>query len=199
MSAPAAPGRIGPNAITRMAEALEMLAGASLRDALFREAGLEAYLSAPPTGMVPDEEVARLHMAVFAHLGVAKARKIGAEAGRRTGAYLLAHRIPRLARLVLPVLPSRMALGILLKAVERHAWTFAGRGLFAWQATAEGFELSLANNPVSRDIWAGEPICDYYGATFETLFHALAGPGIRVEETACAAMGDAFCVFRVTV
>ncbi len=198
MSAPAEPGRIGPNAITRMAEALEMLAGASMRDALFREAGLEDIFRAP-TGMVPDEEVARLHVAVFAHLGVAKAREIGAEAGRRTGAYLLAHRIPKLARLVLPMLPSRMALGILLKAVQRHAWTFAGRGVFGWKATDDGFELSLANNPVSRDIRAEEPICDYYGATFETLFRSLGGAQVRVEETACAARGDAACLFHVTV
>lgn len=199
MSAPAESGRIGPNAITRMAEALEMLAGASMRDALFREAGLERYLATPPTGMVPDEEVARLHGAVFGHLGVARAREIGAEAGRRTGAYLLAHRIPKLARLVLPMLPSRMALGILLKAVQRHAWTFAGRGVFGWKATDNGFELSLANNPVSRDIRAEEPICDYYGATFETLFRSLGGAQVRVEETACAARGDAACLFRVTV
>jgi divinyl protochlorophyllide a 8-vinyl-reductase len=199
MSAPAEPGRIGPNAITRMAEALELLAGAQARDAIFEEAGLTHHLATPPTRMVPDDEVALLHAAVFAHLGVARGRAIGVEAGRRTGAYLLGHRIPKLARWLLPLLPRRLALNILLKAIERHAWTFAGRGVFTWKATSEGFELSLENNPVSRKIWAEEAVCDYYGATFETLFRALAGPNIRVEETECAAAGDPRCVFRVTL
>lgn len=199
MSAPGEPGRIGPNAITRMAEALELLAGASSRDGLFREAGLEAYLANPPTSMVPDDEVARLHAVVFARLGLATGRTIGAEAGRRTGIYLLGHRIPKTARLLLPRLPARLALRILLKAVERHAWTFAGRGLFAWKATPEGFELKLLNNPVSRTIRADQPVCDYYAATFETLFRGLAGSSTRVEETACTAKGDAACVFRVTL
>jgi divinyl protochlorophyllide a 8-vinyl-reductase len=99
----------------------------------------------------------------------------------------------------LPRLPARLALRILLKAVERHAWTFAGRGLFAWKATPEGFELTLLNNPVSRTIRADHPVCDYDAATFETLFRGLAGSSTRVEETACTAEGDAACVFRVTL
>ena len=49
-------GRIGPNAITRMAEALP----ADAVDALFAEAGLAAYRRAPPSGMVAEREVAAL-------------------------------------------------------------------------------------------------------------------------------------------
>jgi divinyl protochlorophyllide a 8-vinyl-reductase len=197
MAAPA--GRIGPNAVTRMDEALEVLAGVPARDWVFAAAGLSAYLAEPPTRMVPDDEVERLHAAVFAHFGRERGRAIGAEAGRRTGAYLLAHRIPRFARALLPRLPARLALHLLLKAVERHAWTFAGRGFFRWKTTPAGFELTLENGPVSRSIRAPEPVCDFYRATFETLFRALAGPAIRVEETACAAQGAAHCTFRVTL
>lgn len=199
MSAPAETGRVGPNAITRMAEAISLIADNSARDTIFTEAGLGAYLADPPTRMVPDEEVALLHATAFALLGVPLARRIGAEAGRRTGAYLLAHRIPKFARLVLPLLPRRIALHLLLQAIERHAWTFAGRGIFAWEAMRDGFALSLADNPVSRKVSAEEPVCDYYQATFETLFQALAGPGIRVEEIACSAQGDPRCIFKVTL
>ena len=106
-------------------------------------------------------------------------------------------RIPRAAQLRLPLLRPRLALRILLKAVERHGWTFAG--LFAWKATPEGFELTLLNNPVSRTIRADQPVCDYYAATFKTLFRGLAGSSTRVEETACSAKGDAACMFRVTL
>ena len=87
--------RIGPNAITRVAEVLVERFGAPRMAAIFGRAGLAQYLDALPTQMVDEAEVIRLHAELRATLDAAAARDVAREAGRRTGDYLLAHRIPR--------------------------------------------------------------------------------------------------------
>ncbi len=184
---------IGPNAITRVVEALTPDETA----AVFARAGLEDRLRRPPDRMVPDREVARLHEALHEVLGTARALVAGAEAGRLTGAYLLARRIPAAARMILPVLPARFALRILLRAIERHAWTFAGAGSFAWRQEEDGFVLEIAGGPVARDVRAPLPACSYYAATFETIFRAVVARGATVTETDCEAQGASCCRFDV--
>ena len=48
----------------------------------------------------------------------------------RTGDYLLAHRIPKPVQALLKRLPAPLAARVLLAAITRHAWTFAGSGRF---------------------------------------------------------------------
>ena len=50
----AAAGRIGPNAITRMAEALTAALGPEPTTTLFGAAGLARYLATPPERMVDE-------------------------------------------------------------------------------------------------------------------------------------------------
>lgn len=52
----AAVGRIGPNSITRVAEALNRRFGRALTAELFGLAGISAYLDRPPTAMVDEAE-----------------------------------------------------------------------------------------------------------------------------------------------
>jgi divinyl protochlorophyllide a 8-vinyl-reductase len=189
-------GLIGPNAVTRMAEALGDVGG-GVRRRVFADAGLSHRLEDPPSGMVPDDEVARLHEAAHAQLGAAAARAVGWEAGRLTGLYILERRIPPLARRMTPWLPRRLALRLLMPAIARHAWTFAGAGRFAWSFSPEGLELEIAGGPVSRRIHADGPVCDYYAAAFETILRAMVDPGLTVTETACEAAGAAACRFLV--
>jgi divinyl protochlorophyllide a 8-vinyl-reductase len=189
---PAGGGLIGPNAITRIAQALS----GEERAAVFRAAELERHLARPPDAMVPDEDVARLHGALHARLGTARALAAGARAGRLTGLYLLRHRIPPLARRLLPLLPRRLALAILFRAIARHAWTFAGKGAFTCRAGLQP-EFRIAGGPVGRLVRAKIPVCAYYAATFETILRRLVDPGARVVETACEATGAAECVFSV--
>ncbi len=47
--------RIGPNAVTRVAEALRAHAGDAATAALFGRAGLAAYIARPPEAMVPED------------------------------------------------------------------------------------------------------------------------------------------------
>jgi len=133
MSALAPAARIGPNAITRVAQALQVLLGAAAARRVFERAQLAHYLAVPPSSMVDEAEVRRLHQALRAECDAATVRCVARLAGKHTGDYLLAHRIPRAAQVVLRALPSRLATRVLLAAIGRHAWTFAGGGIFTAQ------------------------------------------------------------------
>jgi divinyl protochlorophyllide a 8-vinyl-reductase len=188
--------RIGPNAIIRVAEALDADRGRAVTARVFARAGLDGYLDAPPSGMVDEREVATLHARLRETLGVADARRIGHAAGVATADYLLAHRIPRPVQALLKRLPAGLAARILLAAIGRHAWTFAGSGRFAvvgWKPLT----LAIAGNPLCRGVQSDQPLCDYYAATFERLFRVLVHPRTVVRETACEAMGAPACTFEL--
>lgn len=184
--------RIGPNAITRVAEALGPARAASV----FATAGLAHHLNAPPEAMVDETEVVRLHRTLRSVLGEPEARRVARCAGELTGDYLLAQRIPAAARVVLCALPAALAAPLLLAAIRRHAWTFAGSGRFT-AAAGQPVALAIEGNPLCRGAVANEPLCDYYAATFERLFRRLVHPRARVVETACEACGAAACRFEV--
>ncbi len=201
-----AQGLIGPNAVTRMGEALVALHGEALCDGVFRAAGLERYLAAPPGDMVPDDDVAFLHLATVNALGLDAGLAVGREAGRRTAAYLLARRIPGAVQPLLRLLPPRWSLAVLMRAIAAHSWTFAGAGLFSFRATAAGrahaddgvaMTLTMTGGPIARYIACDEPVCAYYAATFEAIIRALVCRKASVTETACEAMGAPACVFEV--
>ncbi len=196
--ASAPPGRVGPNAIIRMVEALEELEGAEACSRIFAAAGLSAYLSAPPADMVDEHEVAALYRATWLDLPPDRAASVARDAGRRTGDYLLANRIPRLAQRVLAFMPRRMALRILLGAIGRHAWTFAGSGAFSYEFSAQPL-IRIERSPLCLNLRMSEPVCDYFAATFERIFREILAPRCSVREIECAAAGDAACVFSVAL
>jgi divinyl protochlorophyllide a 8-vinyl-reductase len=185
-------GRIGPNAVTRLAEALGAAA-----PAIFAAAGLAHRLATPPGAMVPETEVTALHRALRGGFTPEAADRIAREAGRRTAQYLLAHRIPSPLQALLRLLPARLAARLLLRAIGRHAWTFAGSGTFRiLPGTPPRF--AIEHGPIARAGAAEHPVCGYYAATFETLCVALVSPRARVAEIACEAMGAPACVFALT-
>ncbi len=196
--APARPGRgrIGPNAITRVAQALRDEVGEPATRAVFARAALDDRLDAPPTDMVDEVEVRRLHLALRDAVGPERAARVAREAGRLTGDYLLAHRIPGPAQAVLKRLPAALAERALLAAVGRHAWTFAGSGRFA-SAPGRPTVVEIADNPLCRGVSVDAPACHYHAATFERLWRALVSPQVRVVETACCACGAPACRFEL--
>jgi divinyl protochlorophyllide a 8-vinyl-reductase len=192
----AAAGRIGPNAITRVAEVLQLRVGDAATASLFGTAGLADYLLRPPQQMIAETEVTRLHIVLREAMGTSAADAIAREAGTRTGDYLLAHRIPRAVQAVLVRLPAPLAARVLLSAIRRHAWTFAGSGVF--KATAGlPVVLTIRGNPMCRGATLPAPSCGFYAATFERLFRVLVHRDARVIETDCEACGDAECRFEV--
>ena len=122
MSASAATaGRIGPNAMTRVAEVLPVHAGRIVAEQVFARAGLLEHWRHPPEAMVDETEVARLHATLRETLGEREAARVARAAGTRTGDYLLAHRIPKPVQWLLKRLPAALAARVLLAAITKHA------------------------------------------------------------------------------
>lgn len=184
--------RIGPNAVTQTAEALRASGGEALAEAIFERAGLLGMLRDPPQAMVPETAAIALHHALAEALPEAEARRIAADAGRRTGDYILKHRIPRPAQTALKLLPVAVAGPLLLRSIARHAWTFAGSG----QVTISPGRpccLTIRANPL-----AVIPGCPWHTAVFNRLFQTLVSPNAETQEQTCCATGAPACTFVIT-
>lgn len=189
--------RIGPNAITRIAEAMQRLHGAEAARQLFEAAAMPHYLDTPPGAMVDENEVIALHRAGRRHLGIDRFAVVARLAGELTGDYVMQYRIPRPARILLRLLPAPLAARMLARAIAAHAWTFTGSGGFSFQARHNGMLLNIRNSPLARGEQAGVPLCDYYAATFERIFRRLVKSSCEVAEIGCIATGSRACCFDV--
>jgi divinyl protochlorophyllide a 8-vinyl-reductase len=192
----AGPGRIGPNSMTRVAQALRDEGGEPTARKVFEHAALLAWLVDPPTEMIDESVVRRLHVAMREVLGPDGSGRIAREAGAATADYLLEHRIPSLAQTVLKHLPAVLAERLLLAAVSRHAWTFAGSGRFA-TALGTPAVVEIVDNPLCRAVASHAPVCHFHAATFERLWRVLVADETRVVETACCACGAPACRFEL--
>ncbi len=190
-------GRIGPNAIIRVAETLCDVLGEEAARLIFASAHLELHLAHPPTGMVPEEDVSALQTALFNGFEETEARKIAFEAGLRTGDYLLANRIPKPAQAVLKVLPPSFASRILLGTIKKHSWTFSGSGDFS-VAKGHPVIVSIKGCPLCRGRQGVHPQCDYYAGTFQRLFEILVSRKTFVREITCETTGGPSCAFEIS-
>ena len=189
--------RIGPNAIIQVIAAMTGRFDQRVMEQFFESIGLLGYVRESPQDMVPERDVAVLQRALFDQWGDLLARDISREAGRRTGDYLLRHRIPNLAQRALRMLPAAISARLLLRAIGRHAWTFAGSGVFAIHGSPP-FGFSIQHNPLCSRIQSDQPVCDYYAATFERIFQAIVHPCARVRELSCEAVGAPICSFEIS-
>jgi divinyl protochlorophyllide a 8-vinyl-reductase len=184
--------RIGPNAVTRLAEAADDRLGHAACERLFQEAGLACHRARPPETMVDEADVMALHR-TLARLHPAQAGAVAADAGVRTARYLLAHRIPRPVQAVLRVLPPGLAARVLLAAIGRHAWTFAGSGRFSARMGG-GVTIRIEGGPFADTLAAG-PLMAFYRAVFAHLFNTLVSPRTQVAD---AGVDGMICQFRMT-
>ena len=190
-------GHIGPNAVTRLAEAVDELHGHAATRALFVMAGLEGYLDQAPVDMVDEAEVIALHRFGRAQFGTEAFAGIARMAGELTGRYVLQHRIPHVAQAILRRLPAFLAARVLVRAIAAHAWTFVGSGAFAFTPHRHGMLLTINDSPLARDERSPLPLCNFYSATFETIFRRLVSRRATVIEVSCAATGARACRFEV--
>lgn len=186
-------GRIGPNAILQLVDVLERRGEFDLCRQVLAEAGVQR----PPrdAGMLPERDCVAVHQAL--RRLTPDAEGMLAEAGQATGDYILAHRIPQAAQLVLRLLPGVVAAPILTKAIARHSWTFAGTGEFRVEASRP-LTLSLARNPLVAGWRADRPQCIWHVSVFRRLYGRLVWPDVAVRETACCACGDPTCCFELS-
>jgi len=190
-------GKVGPNAITRVIEALQRLESPQAIHHICQASRLEAYLCEAPAEMVDEQAVARLHDVLHGELGDARARTVGRIAGQLTGDYLLGFRIPRQVQMALRCCPAAVSSRMLSKAIAKHSWTFVGTGAFsARHGRPTTFEIR--NCPICRGQQNAEPYCDFYAATFERLYSRLVHQRARVVEVGCQAKGASTCTFEIT-
>lgn len=194
MAHTATAGQIGPNAIIQTLGAVRALHGAERAEALCRQAGHSEYIAHTPTAMVDERDFNDLARALFQSYPREQAAAVLRRSGEQTGRYILQRRIPRPLALLLPRLPRRLALRVLLPAIRAHAWTFAGSGRFSF-SLGRPTTLRLRGCVACRGIQAAQPICSYYVGAFETLLRALVDPRTQIHEHTCAAMGAQECVF----
>lgn len=190
-------GRIGPNAVIRLIEALDSFENRAFTARVFRACGVEKYLEEPPTEMVAEAEVMSLHQEIHRSLGDARARSIAWIAGRRTADYLLANRIPAFAQRTLKIMPAPLASRALVGAIQKNAWTFAGTGHVSARF-GRAVQISISRCPICRNCNSSVPYCDFYGAVFERLFAELVHASATAVETACSAMGAQNCTFEIS-
>lgn len=186
-------GRIGPNAVLQLAPALDRIAGEGARRALFAPLGFDPLPD--PTAMIAESRVASLHRALRQQ-HPENAIEIAIIAGQGTGDYILAHRIPTAAQILLRALPSRMAAPLLTRAILAHGWTFCGTGTLAAHA-GPPVVFTLADNPIIRGEHAASPLCHWHAAVFERLFARLVHPHAHAIESACCANGAPACRFEI--
>jgi divinyl protochlorophyllide a 8-vinyl-reductase len=186
---PAAPrGRVGPNAVIQLDAALVAGPGEAAARAVFTAAGLWSLRGAPPEAMVDEAVPARLFRATRAVLAPGEADAVLAEAGRRTAAYVLAHRLPKPVQAAMRVLPAALARPVLLAAIRSNAWTFAGSGV----VTVRGAVLEIAANPLAT------PGCPWHRGVLETMARRLVAADAVARHTACCAEGAPACRFVLT-
>jgi divinyl protochlorophyllide a 8-vinyl-reductase len=186
-------GLVGPNAVIQLAVALRAApdaAGAAER--VFVGAGFPRFLRSLPSDMVDEVIPARLFEALWRELPPAEAACIARDAGYRTGAYVLASRIPTAARLVLRALPPRFSAPLLLKAIRKHAWTFAGSGTCR-VALGQPAVITIERNPLAM------PGCVWHVGVFECLFRALVSRRTSVRHAECRIDGVSVCRFEIDI
>jgi divinyl protochlorophyllide a 8-vinyl-reductase len=187
---------IGPNAVTQLVAALKMDGLDRVSAPIFRTAGVETWLTDPPSAMVQENLVADLHQAVRAAFPGVEGNSLMADAGWLTADYLLVNRIPRAAQVVMKLLPAVLSARLLVSAIRSHAWTFAGSGTFRARAGVPTV-FEIEDNPLCRGERASAPVCAWHAGVFQQLFAVLVSRNAGVVETSCEAQGDKCCRFVV--
>ncbi|WP_420346313.1 bacteriochlorophyll 4-vinyl reductase [Pelagibius sp.] len=186
--------RVGPNAVIQLAAALRDRLGKQATDELFTRAGQHRYLVDPPGDMVDERVAAGLFECLFADLPAATAAAVAAEAGRRTADYILANRIPGPAQTLLKSLPPTFSAPLLMAAIAKNAWTFAGSGRVRTGTISTrrpSWVIEIADNPLAM------PGCAWHGAVFKRLFQVLVAGDASVRHPQCCHAGAPTCRFEI--
>jgi divinyl protochlorophyllide a 8-vinyl-reductase len=185
-------GLVGPNAVIQLATALRVAVPESTTERVFARAGALRMLRVLPDAMIDEAIPARLFEALWQELAPEQAARIAYDAGRRTGAYVAASRVPAIARAALRALPPRWAAPLLLTAISRHAWTFAGSGICSVSLRRPAV-ITIVRNPLKN------PGCVWHVGVFETLFRTLVDAATGVRHYDCRMDGAPADRFEIDV
>lgn len=183
---------VGPNAIIQTRAALDEIVGMARRRAVFAGAGLGFLFERDPDGMVDARIVNALNYEIAARLDPEAAHAVMKRAGEMTGDYILANRIPEPAQWLLKRLPRPLAQRLLMAAIAKNAWTFAGHARIE---TGPAF-IAIHDNPICLGK-VGFSSCIWHAAVFRRLFTTLVDPAITIHETECVGWGGEACRFEI--
>ena len=183
---------VGPNAIIQTRAALDELVGVATRRAIFERSGFGWLSDRDPDGMVEARIVNAVNYEVGAQLKPATAHAVMRRAGELTGDYILANRIPKPAQWLLKALPRAVAQRMLLAAIARNGWTFAGGAKIE---TGADF-IAIHDNPICLGK-VGFSYCIWHAAVFRRLFEMLVDPSITIHETECMGRAGEACRFEI--
>jgi len=187
-------GLIGPNAVLQLLAPMRATLGEAEASRILALCGLDPLPDG--SGMIPEGPVAALHQSLRrAHPATAEA--LARTSGAATADYIMANRIPALARVVLRALPRPLAVRLLARAIARNAWTFTGSGRFRI-LSLDPPVFEIADNPVVRGEHAMQPVCHWHAAVFTRLFQSLADRRLVFTETECCATGAGACRFSAS-
>ena len=152
------------------------------------------FLHLPEPGdPVRERQVAVLHQSLRRN-HPDEAEAILREAARDSVEWIMAHRIPARARMLLGAMPWQIAVWMLGRHALQNSWAFSGSGQFNVLGT-DTFEL--IGNPVLRGETADHPICVWHEELFQHTFRRMAHGRLRCTETACSATGASSCRFHL--
>lgn len=184
-------GVVGPNAILQLIEPLREAGGEGLLNDVFTRARVFQYLANPPLAMVPEEQAQRLFGATRAFLGCERGDEVLRQAGEGTARYVMQHRIPGPVRGLLRLLPAPLSARMLLTAIERNAWTFAGSGSCRTGVLDNGWFVAIENNPLAT------PGCPWHAGVLETMFRTLVSKRAALTHADCGAHHCPGCRFEL--
>ncbi|WP_413721017.1 bacteriochlorophyll 4-vinyl reductase [Silicimonas sp. MF1-12-2] len=184
------PGLVGPNAVVQLAAALEEMIGQQEARSFFSYQGLESLFDTPPGEMIDQRIPARLMRALWDHFPDEMASTIASSAGRKTADYVIAHRIPWIAKASFHIVPRSVAASLLMNAIHRNAWTFAGSGICEVSRDPAHL-ISIRENPLAL------PNCAWHVAVFERLFRRLVHRDAKVRHLTCCRDTDKACQFVI--
>jgi divinyl protochlorophyllide a 8-vinyl-reductase len=141
--------------------------------------------------MVDAGTVRRLNQAIRACLPETDARAVMHKAGELTGRYILANRIPAKVMLLLEALPSLISPHLLMMAIKRHSWTFAGSSRVSITHGWRNATITIEDNPIAYGP------CAWHIAVFTVLLEPLARKTLHVVEEGCCADRKNCCRFIV--
>jgi divinyl protochlorophyllide a 8-vinyl-reductase len=170
---------IGPNALIQTVRALHELVGPSATFAVLARADRLDLLDQSPGEMVHAAEFTALVDALFATLPRSDATRVLFRSGELTAAYVIRNRIPAPIRLLLRGLPPSFALRLLLRAIRRHSYTFAGAAQFHYELRPTPL-ITLTGDPATGTLPASR-VEDYYHGAFSTFMRTLVTHKARVD------------------
>ncbi|UAB77598.1 bacteriochlorophyll 4-vinyl reductase [Erythrobacter sp. SCSIO 43205] len=184
--------QIGPHALIHAVEVMRELLDQDAVAAVFSNAQIDAV----PTGdaMVSEVDALRLHRWLAAREPFA-CFEIAGEAAKRTGDYIIAHRIPKLAARVLKILPARLAAPLLMRAISRHAWTFVGAGRFTFTG---GWRFRIDRRAAGDATLPAQSLFHWYAGVFERLYQRLIAPDCHCEVRGCDEAELEMCDYLIT-